>query len=127
MILAQGMFERTNDHHDTKVVRSFKYLGTVINNSNDKTEESCRVMHTGPRNTMEEAILGKRRMEAPFQGGQSPEGAVAPHMGGWKQSGHEACTKEMRKSTKCYLKNNGTDHLRDMGVRGTILSQRIML
>jgi len=65
------MFEQTNDH-DTEVVRSFKYLGTVINNSNYKTEESSTVKHTGPRNTMEETSLGKRRMEVPFEGGQSP-------------------------------------------------------
>jgi hypothetical protein len=96
------MFEQTNGH-DTEVVRSFKYLGTVINNSNDRTEELSKVMHTGPKNTrMEEASLGKRRMEAPFEGGQSPGGPVAPHMVGWKQTGCEACTKEMRKSTECY-------------------------
>jgi len=65
------MFEHTNDH-DTEVVRSFKYLGTVISNSNDKTEESSTVKHTGPRNTMEETSLGKRRREVPFEGGQSP-------------------------------------------------------
>jgi hypothetical protein len=71
----------------------------VYSISDDKTEESSRVMHTGPRNTMEETNLGKRRMAAPFQGGQSPDGVVAPHMDG-RKDGHEACTKEMRKSTK---------------------------
>jgi hypothetical protein len=87
------MFEETNDH-DTEVVRSFKYLGTVINNNNDKTEESSRVMHTGPRNTMEETSLSKRRREAPFEGGQTPEGAVAPHMDGWKQTGMKHARKK---------------------------------
>jgi hypothetical protein len=75
------MFEQTN-YHDTEVVRSFKYLGTVINNSNDKTEESSTVKHTCPRNTMEETSFGKRRTEVPFEGGQSPQGVVAPHMDG---------------------------------------------
>jgi hypothetical protein len=79
------MFEQTNDH-DNEVVRSFKYLESVINNNDDKTEESPRVMHTGPRNTTEETNLGKRRMVALFEGGQSPEGVVAPHMDGRKQT-----------------------------------------
>jgi hypothetical protein len=60
------MLEQNNDH-DTEVERSFKYLGTAINNSNDRNEELSKVMPTGPRNTrMQEASLGKRRMEVPF-------------------------------------------------------------
>jgi hypothetical protein len=124
--LVHGTFEQTNDH-GSEALGSFKYLGTLINNSNDKTEESSRVTYTGPRNTMEETSLGKRRMEAPFEGDQSPEGAVAPNMGGWKQTGHEACTKEIESLQNVILKNNGIDHLRYLGVRGTILSQWIVL
>jgi hypothetical protein len=87
------MFEQTNDH-DNEVVRSFKHLRTVIINSNDKTEESSRMMHTGPRNMMEEPNLGKKRMEAPFTGDQSTEVAVAPHMDGWKQTGMKHARKK---------------------------------
>ena len=48
------MFEQTNDH-ENEVVLSFQYLGTVLNNSKDKTEESSTVMHKGPTNSrMEE-------------------------------------------------------------------------
>jgi hypothetical protein len=60
------MFEQNNDHVN-EVERSSKYLGTVINNSNDRNEELSKVMPTGPRNTrMQEASLGKRIMDVPF-------------------------------------------------------------
>jgi hypothetical protein len=33
---------------------------------------------------MEETIIRERRMEASSEGGQSPEGTIAPWMDGWK-------------------------------------------
>jgi hypothetical protein len=43
-----------------------------------------RKIHAGPRYTrMEEMSYGQRRVEVTFEGGQGPEGAVAPHMDGW--------------------------------------------
>jgi hypothetical protein len=43
-----------------------------------RRQEGCI---TGLRNTkIEETSWGQRRMEAPFEGGHGPEGAVAPYV-----------------------------------------------